>query len=702
MVDDMSWRHDACGKTQPRSLPGPEDAPSSIGTVASHLGYRQWTEQELMTRGQKICGLEGASTAELVLALLDQRLADIDEVLRQIAGRRPIFSGPENEYDMEDQDDEHIRQSQTLTVQEKQRLLLANRLRRQQRVIRDAIHQHQQPQLSTPPPGSAGHAQKNQARLETLPYEIRTEIVSLCMGYDNVRDGTATNSHFISQVGLKNIQSLRLTCKGLHDAASPELLPCITVHLTEDSLSRLRQLSQNPLIARGIKCVRLALPYLSSSVAKNEQSFCFHAAWLIKGIIAYNSQKDIDEAIDPNKIRHLNSLVSQWDNLIGALSFNADGTPQTDCTMDTKWITQFNRHPLLVEGFAKVKERYLEYQRLLDHGHVAEGIAEAMGRMPKVTKLCMSDMAWDHDWKTKYYLSGIFPNRESMLSLIAAPMEWGTFASLPPKLTGQPPLEILTGILPALARRGVQLDNLDIQLTAPSDLTSLTPSDAALTAAAVKDLQVFRFRMVPALFNFVRRRGRDSRIRASRIWAPRPVGQMSSLNKLLDALLQSQNLKWLWLDLESLKVESRGDRPTGGGGGGGWYLPAVMKARKWPHIRKMTLSSVCLNSKLLGKFLGDGPLVIDRLKDAHVSRGTWVEALEVLRDKETKSLRLETIDGASGAECNIGFNDMFFLTPPSPFCREDMINLYQYIPADKPYLALGYIWGVVDENPLLM
>ncbi|KAK2754911.1 hypothetical protein CKAH01_05925 [Colletotrichum kahawae] len=112
------------------------------------------------------------------------------------------------------------------------------------------------------------------------------------------------------------------------------------------------------------------------------------------------------------------------------------------------------------------------------------------------------------------------------------------------------------------------------------------------------------------------------------IWDPRSEKELEALDVFLDALLDTKSLKQLVLDFVALMNEKYFNFS-----GGNWYLPSIMKPRQWARPLLLEFNAVCIDSTRLNSFIGDGPMHFREFKDIFMARGTWTEALDVMREK---------------------------------------------------------------------
>lgn len=114
----------------------------------------------------------------------------------------------------------------------------------------------------------------------------------------------------------------------------------------------------------------------------------------------------------------------------------------------------------------------------------------------------------------------------------------------------------------------------------------------------------------------------------NRIWEPRSEEELKHLDGFLDALLDTKSLNQLTLDFTSLMHETYLNFSVGD-----WYLPSIMKPRQWARPLLLLFHAVCIDSTRLNSFIGDGPMHFREFKNICMARGTWTEALDVMREK---------------------------------------------------------------------
>ncbi|KAF3001775.1 hypothetical protein E8E13_001119 [Curvularia kusanoi] len=112
-----------------------------------------------------------------------------------------------------------------------------------------------------------------------LPREILIDIFN-CQDFKlPVHDPSDYWSPRITEVRsrLKYLGNIRLVCRTLNRLVSPFLCPVVSVSLCSESIDRLEGLSRNPLIAQGIRGIRISLRFRPRPIASDFEKYRHYA-----------------------------------------------------------------------------------------------------------------------------------------------------------------------------------------------------------------------------------------------------------------------------------------------------------------------------------------------------------------------------------------------------------------------------------------
>ncbi|KAF0329455.1 hypothetical protein GQ607_003404 [Colletotrichum asianum] len=570
-VDDL-YRHD--------DLSGNE-------TPEPKLGDKRWKRDTIIARGNELCSLDISTFDNADLATLYEHLVDVDETMLHIKDDWPLY---------------HMSKEQIAS--DETQALVAKRLTERHDHIRAIINKRRLGwKLS----------------LNDFPTEIINRIIDHCEDYSNLADSPeyVDAEYEVDQQELNTIKSLRLTCHRLNELASLRLIPSITISPTEESLSRLENVSKHGVFGKAIKRVRLVMGYYSRMATTTAATFSYYASETMNRAFL---SRELDWGVGVSRNPHESNFIPFFGNLSKADKeklFRLRGR-LSELSEDSDSLAE---EELAWKAYNRYIQRHQEYQGLMGGDHFVRRVTEAIALLPRAHRLDVYDYTHEpNDWRHKYVSTGRVTSDESLIELLAAPMEWNRLAA--DFNPGQnPSVDALGKLLPALGKAGVRLKAFEMNVTPPIDfkpLFSQTEEARLHTNELLRDVWFLRL-CIKARPMFAVTDGDG----ISNFWPCRSADEDKALDGFIDTLLSSESLGWLQLNFEDLILEK---------GAGGWFLPAVMKPRRTSHPCRMDLLHVWLDSGMMDAFLGDGPLFLT-LGAPIMKHGTWMEALTIMRQK---------------------------------------------------------------------
>ncbi|KAF6830928.1 hypothetical protein CMUS01_07558 [Colletotrichum musicola] len=551
---------------------------------------RRWSSEEIDARGQELCsrGLDSFFLADM--AALYDHLHGLDEALRHIRDNWPcerfktahseirtkvIPNKPANSTDDEYEATYHVD--------------LARKLLRRHKRIRSIVRQRSRPHLR--PLG-----------LGDMPQELIDHI----MGYVDAFGGS-------SYKRKETFESLRLTSRAVSAVSTPYLFRGITIYPTRESLDRLDYVSRHPLLSKSIRSAKVSVAYYRRDAAQSPDLFIRYASR--RCLSAFN-------AVDPE---HGGLVSTAWGDDAALLrDFNDEWEKLLTGERDghLAWEAALRECPLTKDAYEAYKRKYAEYGAIVKDGGFAGVVADAVARMPNVADLVMGD----HTIRRipAHYFWELSDDSDEVRGALASPVTWEMMSNVPDDGEAPQPASVVAELLSALGSRRVRLSRLYMCVTLPADLKPLRVLEAPSG-------QHYR-ELTRELTSFVLSLTSCSDIKDYREEyglapnTPRPAEDLAALDSFLGMLLDSQRLAEFNLSLEALEPD---DTFVGRSS----YLPSLMKARPWPELREMALAYVRLDSRRLGKLLGRRPLYIRELFSPRMERGTWTQALDVMRER---------------------------------------------------------------------
>ncbi|KAH0433849.1 hypothetical protein CcaCcLH18_05601 [Colletotrichum camelliae] len=245
-------------------------------TLGSKLGDKRWKRDTIIARGNELCNLDISTFDNADLATLYKHAIDVDETLLHIKDDWPIERFMENDQLIIAS---HISKEQIAS--DETQALIAKRLTERHDRIRAIINKR---------------PLDRKLSLNDLPTEIINKIIDHCEDNSNLVDNPeyVAAEYEVAQEELNTIKSLRLTCHKLNELASPRLMPSITVSPTEESLTRLENVSKHGVFGKAIKRVRLVMGHYSHVCAQTPASFSSYAITTIQWAIEARNTEEFN------------------------------------------------------------------------------------------------------------------------------------------------------------------------------------------------------------------------------------------------------------------------------------------------------------------------------------------------------------------------------------------------------------------------
>ncbi|KAH0426724.1 hypothetical protein CcaCcLH18_10154 [Colletotrichum camelliae] len=584
------------------------------------LHDRRWTDLKIRDRGKELCTGEPQPEdfASWSLGAIYQRMTDIDELMFHIKDIWPVKMFKLNS----------VRASAIVALKDappSHHVELAKRLLLEHNMLRKITLERSRSSIRP-------------LSLLDVPLEILGLVAQYLDGNDN-EDPKQVDKPYTAR-GYHDIQSLRLTCQTLNSASSPALLHCVTVQMTKSSLDRFKYIAERPHFRNGIKRVRISLGYFCAKIAASPLNFTSYAVWMLEFALYRKDQRgeSILDAItvynEDSKPRYqqLQDLLTSWKDL--------RDTPRDGVDGEQRWLALFRQQHALVEMYEAYRHSSKEYESVRQT--FVHEVIDVLSQMPRLTRLEISDYLWRsennstvcQDLEQALVRDENFMRGDRYVGLFTKPMQWDRLAGFSPmgsdSFETSPPVDVIGQLFVLLSRRGVQLTKVDINITSPPDFEALRPANAETRQEIVKLFQTvwfLRFKIRP-LADF---RNHDPELLADddadHIWEPRSEKELEALDVFLDALLDTKSLKQLTLDFLALMYEKYFNFSDTN-----WYLPSIMKPRQWARPLLLEFNAVCIDSTRLNSFIGDGPMHFRQFKNIFMARGTWTEALDVMRE----------------------------------------------------------------------
>ncbi|KAI1464202.1 uncharacterized protein F4812DRAFT_462952 [Daldinia caldariorum] len=403
------------------------------------------------------------------------------------------------------------------------------------------------------------------------------------------------------------IGNVRLTCQRFCSTSSHILLDTVTVEMNLLSVRRFLDMSQQPLIAHGVRTIRVLLHYYDRALAESLQIYGFHNALKIHDVQIVYPSRARDEIEREIRIQERYETDRRLVNIqIGQLNYGS-------------FERMLRSAHDIYRSFYEEQE-YLQKQKLFSYC-ITRGIA----RMSGVRELEFCD--------GKIHMPSIRNMRrpDKMLQMMIAPHTW--FESVYHGLKS-PPSEVIVDLPLILGEIGVQLPSLRIEvLLNKSNLGELNQKFLTNLAATMTNLKNFACIQKPE-HRYDRR-------------APTPL----SIPGYVRAMLDGSNIEEIHLY----------NYPKGGG----CTFDSIPQIY-WPNLKRVRLGRAHFHSTCLCRFLhGCNPVVFKHLhiREMILLDGTWAETLDILRRSNLVHVTIYRPLGGESSALSIKkrkeFNELF-------------------------------------------
>jgi hypothetical protein len=460
------------------------------------------------------------------------------------------------------------------------------------------------------------------------------------------------------------VATLRLVCRRFHDLVSPLLSPSLTVAITEASLQRLVDISESALGA-GVVVVRLDMRYCPGELANDLRRFALWrsrhvAGWQITWRARAQVMEENGDGIHPRLtadlrrvIHNLRAAVNQlhhvrraWQSLIHG---HAD-----DEKLPT--VIEARYQSMLVKAFEAFRDMHYEQRQLVAEGTFADRFGLALARMPHARTVCFGTSTKAPEKDSRAPLDGAEIPDSLLYELLSRPFTWTAIENLyenyhdmddPPALMSA---RLLTDIPIAMHRHGAEIRDMRVEaFPIISDFSALYPSLCSSagpkrgaersTGPDKNDDMGTRWRATEKAFAKLT----SFRFKAVVRWPPGPDALATStpvtawpiIIGWFGAVLSSRVLQDVIIYTSMFCSGNRaGDGPQ-------IYLELgeVLARCCWPGIQRLAVCGVAIRQHELERWVAGMGLTRNRtlrtllLQDVHLTSGSWVPALGLLRER---------------------------------------------------------------------
>ena len=182
-----------------------------------------------------------------------------------------------------------------------------------------------------------------------------------------------------------SIKSARLACRRLNEAASPFLLPCVTVGVDQRSLDLVGSIVRNPPIASGVHAVKVELSCYPLDACADLPGFMGLQMSDIQNsenYLHYGNYAMDDDHMNAVIQGRISSILESWNNDTDIGGTSADSTTASESP---------NYRAILLDAYAEFRARSSEQTCLLDTGSFARSLGSLIPRLPRFGALYFND-----------------------------------------------------------------------------------------------------------------------------------------------------------------------------------------------------------------------------------------------------------------------------------------------------------------------
>jgi hypothetical protein len=421
----------------------------------------------------------------------------------------------------------------------------------------------------------------------------------------------------------RDLKSARLACRLFCDLASPHLLSVVELELSPSSLDMLDGISRAPRIAAGVRAIRLWLADRSEDLADDIRMFrdaCLQRLGETESNLKYDLRRwREDRQNRPERDRAEQHKGHRVEEAAAAMArLRREWTLYPELPDGEMTLSEYQK--LLLQAHHEFRRMHQEQRRLLEDGSFARSVASAVARMGNVRSFRLTSETPDRHKRAFFRGRArrrVVRDTDTLIRFLASPVSWSGYCA---KLLWELPI--------ALHRAGASLTDLSLNYLPLSQNAPMlcprspdTPGDAAWDelSAACEQLEILHV--------------------VDDSYEDLPEEAKSYVDKYLASVLArcGGRLRRLHLNFR-LPLDDAIEFK--------WYYagPVIGALQGFPRAQVLLLKGVQLRQAQLEALcdkLGHGNLTRLHLADIRLQSGSWVGAVEILRQKvalaETKA-----------------------------------------------------------------
>ncbi|KAI1377810.1 hypothetical protein F4677DRAFT_458575 [Hypoxylon crocopeplum] len=434
--------------------------------------------------------------------------------------------------------------------------------------------------------------------------------------------------------------------------------------MDSSSLARLDQVSRHPLIAKGVRSIRIVLDFYAAELGEGFYGlFPYFQQKMWRVVREWRSLED-EQDTERNETAR-SAAIARIGNLFASWYKFAMQVP--DSYLDDQDRADIQ---LLRRAQDLYCQAYLEQQQMRFSGDFSRAVAKAIARMPVARSLVFTD----HDKFVERRSASLTEDTESPGLLIANIIRPMTWCDADIYRISSEPVEQLTQIPLVLHRAGVVLENINYQVAPCGGCARLVVhgEDHTHLKAAMQGLKSFTFWPYAVRYSFL----------ADDDYELRQLMEFVSTCTDTDSIQDiSVNMAFLWPRLEMARLSAG----------------SLLLTREWPRLRRIRFRGTLRFSELRKFYAWSRGQVEVFLDHVRLISGSWADVLDIMRENTRAGTRWSGISSARGAEYdNMSYQQRLIGSFNVPYF-DSICICNTYIRGLQPFNPFRYI-GEVDNG----
>ncbi|KAI4601317.1 hypothetical protein KJ359_012507 [Pestalotiopsis sp. 9143b] len=243
-----------------------------------------------------------------------------------------------------------------------------------------------------------------------LPEEILYHIFEHLRGAPSE---VAAGGFSCSRYDAREIKNVRLTCRRFNGASSHLLLSFVTLDLDMASVSRIRAISKQPLVRKGVRGIKVRTRFYDENLARNLRDFAMHnMAKVDRELSRLHGLRDLSQSNTNDKdFKKARSIMESWGKLVSDL--DRPSPVQDSCSHYEK---------LIIDAHKEYRARWKEQCDLLANGSFVKEVGQAISCIPSIAGIQLCGGSW---FDNVHVVFGVLKSDHILRQALLLPMSAG-------------------------------------------------------------------------------------------------------------------------------------------------------------------------------------------------------------------------------------------------------------------------------------